>query len=201
MRFNDIVRIGIARDCCGMMGTPLPSLLASFGLNTLTQQIRNEGEFRAFWQEPPVKAAVTLFQTHGWGETDEDAVINFPLFYQENWEVKEFHLTPAAIQEVVTTGNGILISTACWSGKQKYADAFLQAGFEHYIAPEKTSDWNSTIQFLAAFFGYMMYEERDWGARKVEVADAVEMARRIDDFWDGASGFRYFGHSNVPAAG
>lgn len=33
-----------------------------------------------------------------------------------------------------------------------------------------------------------MYEVRDWGARKAPAREAFDMARRIDDYSDGAKG-------------
>jgi hypothetical protein len=142
--------------------------------------------------------ALTVMICHGWGKMDENAVLNWEIRQAVNeveCETRELHLTPTNVTEYVCRGNGILLSTACWSGKQVWAAAFHQAGFSWYVAPEKTSDMFSAYQFIAAFLGYLMYEERDMSRRLVTVPEATELARRIDDFWDGANGFRAFGSS------
>ena len=140
--------------------------------------------------------ALTMMICHGWGKADSDAVLNWEVRRAVNeveWESQELHLRPSNVGEYVRGGNGILLFTACWSGKQVWADAFHRAGFSWYVGPEKTSDMFSAYQFVAAFIGYLMYEERDVSRRLVPVPEATELARRIDDFWDGANGFRAFG--------
>lgn len=140
-------------------------------------------------------SALTLVECHGSGKNDGEAVINFSVLRHKQgpeFESVEFHVTPANVREVVKAGSGIIIMNACWAGKLSFADAFLSAGFSAYIAPAKTSDQWSGLQFITAFIGYLMYEVRDWGARKVDVREAFDMARRIDDFWDGAKGWQLF---------
>ena len=47
-------------------------------------------------------------------------------------------------------------------------------------------------QFVAAFAGTLIHEERDWGPYPVTTRQAYERAKRSDDFWDGAAGFLLF---------
>ncbi len=136
---------------------------------------------------------LTLMICHGWGKTDDDAVLNWEFNDHSNVQDQdrdELHLTKDNVSEYITRGSGTLLSTACWGARQLWANAFLDAGFDWYVASEKTSDMFSAYQFVAAFIGYLVYEERDMGRRIVEVSEAVELAGRIDDFWDGARGFR-----------
>ncbi len=140
-------------------------------------------------------SAVTLLECHGWGKTDADAVINLEVLRHKTgpeFEAIELRLTPANIRDVVKAGSGILINKACWSGKQVFADAFLSAGYGAYLAPERTSDSWSALQFLTAFIGYLKYEVRDADARNVSTREALDLARRLDHYPDGAAGWRLF---------
>jgi hypothetical protein len=146
--------------------------------------------------------ALTILLCHGWGKTDEDAVLNWSIQRQLNeteWEPAELHWTKDNVAGYVQTGTGILLNTACWGAKKVWADAFLRAGFDWYIAAEKTADMFSAYQFVSAFLGYLLYEVRDYGKRCISIFEAVEMARKIDDFWDGAAGFRIYGKGIEPA--
>ena len=165
-----------------------------YGHRVSLHDLREEDRIRAFFSEP-TDAAITLVNAHGWGKTEEKAVINFDIIRRKNeieFEDDEFHITPKNIAGIVRAGSGILIMQACHSGKQVFADAFLNAGYGFYIAPKSTSDCWSSLQFITTFIGYLMWEVRDWGKIVVPVPEAVERARKIDDFWDGANGFRLF---------
>lgn len=191
MKRSDIVRIGIARDYSSNPAA-LPAVIEALGCRVYIEHIHTMDELVAFFSTPAVDAQFTVVHTHGWGKTDEEAVINWPLFDQQNWTVSDLHLTPQNIGEIVKKGKGTLIMTACCSGKEAFAKGFFEAGYDHYIAPITSSDFSSMLQFLTAFFGYLVYEERDYKPRNVEIAEAVELSRRIDDFPDGANGWRYF---------
>ena len=101
---------------------------------------------------------------HGWGETEADSVINLEVQRPVNrveYETAQFPLTPTKLAEVVDHGSGIFLTTACWSGKAAFARVFLAAGYDAYIAPEKTADMFSAFQFTAVFAGTLHHEERD----------------------------------------
>ena len=171
------------------------SLFEFYGQNVLLLTVHTEEELRKAFQEPCSDFAITMLCCHGWGKTEEDAVLNWELQRRVNeieWEPVEFHMTPQNVRDIVKTGHGILLNVACWGAKQSLADAFLAAGYQYYVAAEKTSDVFSAHQFVSAMVGYLLYEVRDYGKTEVSVPEAVEMARRIDDFWDGANGFRVY---------
>jgi hypothetical protein len=113
------------------------------------------------------------------------------------YESAQFPLTPPRLAEVVDHGAGIFLATACWSGKLAFARVFLPAGYDCYIAPEKTSDIFSAFQFVAEFAGSLLHEVRDWGAYPVTTRQAYERAKRSDEFWDAAAGFRLFERDSV----
>ena len=192
MKRSDIIRIGIARDY-SENPVALPVVLEAFGCRVFVEHILTMDELAAFFSSPAVDAQFTVVFTHGWGKTDEEAVINWPLFDRQTSTVSDFHMTPQNMREIVKKGAGALICAACWSGKEAFARGFFEAGFDHYIAPTRSSDCTSMLQFLTTFFGYLRYEERDYQPRKVGILEAVELSRRIDDLPDGASAWGCFG--------
>jgi hypothetical protein len=156
--------------------------------------VESEQTVRSFLESPP-RSALTILMCHGWGKTDDDAVISFEIARpvdRVHYERFQLELTPARLGEFVDHGAGIFLNTACWSGKDAFARVFLKAGFDAYIAPEKTSDSFSGFQFVAAFAGTLLHEVRDWGPYPVATRQAYERAKASDDFWDGAAGFRLF---------
>lgn len=197
MKFNDIVRFGIARTAgSGGSGVfALPQVLEQFGLRVFIEHIHTPDDLHAFWSEPAVEAQATVIALHGWGDSADKAVLNWPLLNPRSGELDDWKLTPANMGAVVQRGSGILLSLACWSGRRWWADGFFRAGFEHYVAPCSTSDTLSALQFATNFFGYLMWEERDQEPYRMEIAEAVYRARQVDEFSDGAHGFRYFGHA------
>ncbi len=157
-------------------------------------RLDNEEKALAFLGQPP-RSALTLLSCHGWGESESDAVLSLEVQRPVNrveYEAAQLTLTPGRLAEVLGRGTGIFLSMACWSGKPAFARVFLAAGYDAYLAPEKTSDNLSAFEFVAVFAGTLLHEERDWGAYPVSTRQAFERARRIDDFWDGAAGFRLF---------
>jgi hypothetical protein len=157
-------------------------------------ELDGEEKARSFLGHPP-RSSLTLLLCHGWGENEADAVIDLEVQRQVNrveYESAQFPLTPTRLAEVVDHGAGIFLSCACWSGKPAFARVFLAAGYDSYIAPEKTSDMFSAFQFVAAFAGSLLHEVRDSGAYPITTRRAYERARRSDDYWDGAAGFRLF---------
>jgi hypothetical protein len=170
------------------------AMLEYYSHNVALVSLDSEESARSFLGHPP-RSALTLLMCHGWGETEADAVINLEVQRPVNrveYEAAQFPLTPTKLAEVVDHGSGIFLSTACWSGKAAFARVFLEAGYDVYIAPEKTSDMFSAFQFVAAFAGSLLHEVRDWGAYPVTTRQAYERAKRSDEFWDGAAGFRLF---------
>ena len=163
-------------------------------------ELDSEEKALSFFGRPP-HCALTILMCHGWGESEADAVLSLDVKRQVNrveYETVQLNLSPARLSEVLGScsqaphGAGIFLNTACWSGKTAFAQPVLAAGYEAYIAPEKTADMFSQYQFVAAFVGTLLHEVRDWGAYPVSIRQAFERAKQSDDFWDGAAGFRLF---------
>lgn len=196
MRFGQRARIlyGNAPDALRAFHA-YRAMLDYYSLDTSAVHVDVEAKLRQALLDPS-PCALTLLLCHGWGKTDDEAVLCWTVRHQVNqieWEPAELHWTRRNVADYVRAGSGIVLNTACWGAKKVWADAFLAAGFQWYIAADKTADIFSAYQFVSAFVGYLLYEVRDFGRRPVGVPEAVEMARRIDDFWDGASGFSVYG--------
>ncbi len=195
MRFGEKVRIiyDFDRDSlCSMHG--YRALFGFFGQDTTVVLADTEDRLRSAFRDDTA-FAITLMACHGWGKTDADAVINWHLHRPVNeieWEGYELRWTKENIRHYVRSGRGLLLSMACWSGKQVWADAFLDAGFSSYVAHQGTSDKLSAYQFVAAFVGYLVYEDRDTAKKTLSIQEAVRMANRIDELPDGAMGFKCF---------
>lgn len=80
---------------------------------------------------------------HGVGATEEDMRFNLQVIRQsddqderkDGWQQVTFNLTPKNVSEYVQNPKGTLICTACGSGREAWANAFLAAGYKAYIAP------------------------------------------------------------------
>jgi hypothetical protein len=159
-------------------GPVVPRLNAASGFTW------RQSAVRSFFGHPP-RSALTMLVCHGWGETEADVVINLEVQRQVNrveYESAQFPLTPIGLAELVDHGASIFLTCACWSGKPAFARAFLAAGYDCYIAPEKTADSFSAFQFVAVFAGSLLHEVRDWGAYPITTRQAYERAKSSDDY-------------------
>jgi hypothetical protein len=164
------------------------AMLEYYTHNVTLVPLDSEESLRSFFGRPP-PAALTVLMCHGWGETEADAVISFEItrpIDQIRHEKVQHELTPTRLAELVDHGAGIFLNTACWSGKDAFARIFLKAGYDAYIAPQKTSDIFSGFQFTSVFAGTLIHEVRDSEPYPVTTRQAYEQAKRSDDFWDGA---------------
>ena len=170
------------------------AMLEYYSHRVTLMELDSEENALSFFGRPP-RCALTMLLCHGWGESDADATLSMDIKRQVNrveYETVQLNLSPVRLAEVLGRGAGIFLSTACWSGKPAFARPLLAAGYDAYLAPEKTSDSFSQYQFVAAFVGTLLHEVRDWGAYQVSIRQAFDCARKSDDFWDGAAGFRLF---------
>jgi hypothetical protein len=170
------------------------AMLEYYSHNVALMSLDSEEAARSFLGHPS-RSALTVLMCHGWGQAEAEAVISLEVqraVDRVQYESAQFKLTPARLAEVVDHGSGIFLLTACWSGKAAFARVFLAAGYDAYIAPEKTSDIFSAFQFVAAFAGTLLHEVRDRGEYPVTTRQAYQRARCSDDFWDGAAGFLLF---------
>ncbi len=84
--------------------------------------------------------------------------------------------------------DGALLSTACGSGREPLAAAFLNSGYQSYIAPvhpddpeEIYVDLDSSLVFFTDFFYYLMDGvDRDYSTTTYTEQEAAEKAAQLD---------------------
>ena len=155
--------------------------------------------------------AYTIIFCHGSGKTAEDMHLRLEVVDQEagdydtpgdeGWDFVVVELTPAKIAEYVQNRDGTLLSTACGSGREPLAEAFLKSGYRSYIAPvhlddpeEIYVDLDSSLVFFTNFFYYLMDGvDRDYSTTTYTEQEAVEKASQLDpDFRFGTKIFRRY---------
>ncbi len=155
--------------------------------------------------------AYTVIFCHGSGQTAEDMHLRLEVVDQEDgdydtpgdkgWDHVVVELTPAKIAEYVQNRDGTLLSTACGSGREPLAEAFLKFGYCSYIAPvhlddpeEIYVDLDSSLVFFISFFYYLMDGvDRDYSTTTYTEQEAVEKASQLDpDFRFGTKTFRRY---------
>jgi hypothetical protein len=140
------------------------------------------------------KADYTILCAHGIGHENRIwlTVIEKMAGTDCCYEEVEFNLTPDNIAEYVKNSGGTFMTTACESGSEEFAKAFLDAGYQAFIAPEVAVDIISSVMFICGFFCNMLAHERDIHKATYTEGEAVERAAAIQPFPDGTAAFRYF---------
>jgi hypothetical protein len=79
-----------------------------------------------------------------------------PDIHESLWDMQPFvgSMTPRHVRDHLALAGARVLNTACSSGKQDMASAFLDAGCEWYVAP--TGDIDSTASFIFAV-NFMYY--------------------------------------------
>lgn len=196
MKFGSAVRIITDRtwERYGV-GKSIEAITQAFCMNTTLIRADTEEALKSHGSCSQPDIELTVLSCHGFPQKNGPVVLNWtvgrPLNHIE-WEDVELRISGQDVGKYFTRGSGALLNLACWSGREEFAQAFLNAGYDAYIAPEKTSDCFSAYQFYTAFLGYAVYEQRDEKPQKLSFEECVERARKIDDFWDGANGYRIF---------
>ena len=154
---------------------------------------------------PPTRYAVIC--CHGSEVADTGRQMSFEVVHQKDndyvnpdgWERITFGLTPANIVQHVQGKGRTFVSIACGSGHQDFADAFLKAGCDAFIAPQGASvDSNASVLFTAGFFYFLLAEARDDERISYPAAEAVQKAAAMDpDCTYGTRAFCRYAPDNV----
>ena len=146
----------------------LRGVLESFALQVDFHYFIQKRQILDFFAQPR-NYAYTIIFCHGSGKTAEDMHLRLEVVDQEagdydtpgdeGWDFVVVELTPAKIAEYVQNRDGTLLSTACGSGREPLAEAFLKSGYRSYIAPvhpddpeEIYVDLDSSLVFFTKFF-------------------------------------------------
>ena len=188
----------------------LRGVLESFALQVDFHYFIQKRQILDFFAQPR-NYAYTIIFCHGSGKTAEDMHLRLEVVDQESgdydtpgdegWDFVVVELTPAKIAEYVQNRDGTLLSTACGSGREPLAEAFLKSGYRSYIAPvhlddpeEIYVDLDSSLVFFTNFFYYLMDGvDRDYSTTTYTEQEAVEKASQLDpDFRFGTKIFRRY---------
>lgn len=147
----------------------------------------------------------TVICCHGDEHPETGRQLSFQVVHQKDddyenpndWERITFGLTPTNIPQYVKGNGRTLISLACGSGHEEFAEAFLKAGCSAYIAPrEAYVDSNASVLFVAGFFYHLLAESRDAERITYSEAEAVQRAAAIDaDYTYGTRPFHFYSPS------
>lgn len=178
----------------------LRHVLETFRLQVDFHYFVQKRQILHFFSQPRNYAYTVIF-CHGSGKTEEDMHLRLEVVDQEDgdydtpgdegWDDIVVELTPARIVEYVNNREGTLLSTACGSGREPLANAFLNSGYHSYIAPvmhddpdEIYVDLDSSFVFFTTFFYYLMDGvDRDYSTTSYTEQEAVEKAAQLDPYF------------------
>lgn len=140
---------------------------------------------------------------HGDTDINGESQLSFKLIDQmdgdysksRGWEGVTINLTPANIPDYFVGNGRTIICIACGSGQDQFAQAFLEAGYKAYIAPQGGGvHVNSAVLFIIGFFYHLMAATRldDQPFQHTDL-EAVALAAQADaDFAQGTRTFHLY---------
>ena len=177
------------------MATAIRGVLEFYGLQVTLVWLNDKQDAIYFFAGYAIKADYTILCAHGIGKENRIwlMVVEKIAGTEYRYEEVEFNLTPDNIGEYVKNAGGMFITTACDSGCEEFAKAFLDAGYRAFIAPCVAVDLSSAVMFICGFFCNTLAHDRDIHKATYTEREAVERAAAIKPFPDGTAAFRYFG--------
>ena len=183
------------------------SVLESQGLNVHFYNLMQKRSVLQFLAGQVPETQYTVICCHGGGSLETGKEMSFQVIHQKdddyenpnNWERVTFGLTPANIPQCVQGKGRTIISIACGSGQEDFAQAFLAAGCHAYIAPQGDYvDSNASVLFVAGFFYHLLAEARGSQPKTYTIEEAVQRAAAMDaDCTQGTRLFRYYDLRNI----
>lgn len=70
-------------------------------------------------------------------------------------------LTPDDVRKHLRFDRSIVVSTACNSGDERMAEAFLARGARYYIAPQGYPDGSSALLYVLNFYYHLFHNQLD----------------------------------------
>lgn len=198
---NTMNRVVIAYDMNlenFQMATAIRGVLEFSGLQVTLVWLNEKQNAIDFLAGLALKPDYTILCAHGIGKENRlwFTVVEKVIGTDYRYEEVEFNLTPDNIGEYVKNAGGTFITTACDSGCEGFAKAFLDVGYGAFIAPAVAVDLSSALMFICGFFCNMLARDRDIHKVTYTEREAVERAATIQPFPDGTAAFRYFGGDN-----
>ena len=180
------------------MATAIRGMLEFYGLNVSLVWLNEKQNVIDFLAGQAPKSDYTILCAHGIGREKRIWLTVVEKVEGTDYQYEEviFNLMPDNVGEYVKYAGGTLITTACDSGCEVFARAFLDAGYQSFIAPAVAVDITSSAMFVCGFFCNMLAHERDIHKANYTEREAVERAAAIQPFPDGTAAFRYFGRDH-----
>lgn len=180
------------------MATAIRGVLEFYGLQVTLVWLNEKQDAINFFAGHALKVDYTILCAHGIGKENRIwfTVVEKVIGTDYKYEEVEFNLTPNNIGEYVKNAGGTFITTACDSGREGFAKAFLDVGYRAFIAPSVAVDLSSAVMFICGFFCNMLAHDRDIHKSTYTEREAVERAAAIQPFPDGTAAFGYFGEDN-----
>ncbi len=175
------------------------AVLETYRLQVHFVQLIQRRQAEIFFANPDPNCGYTILDAHGTGEPEMG--IHVSVVDQKDgdyqaargWQESPLLLTAATVPRLVK-GHGTLISLGCGSGNQPLTNAFLESGYNAYIAPtghRAYPDADAVTMFVAGFFYFAMSGDRDYETASYSDEEATSRASAIDtDFMLGTALFR-----------
>lgn len=176
-------------------------VLESFRLRVDFYRLVQKPQVTRFFQQDR-QYPYTIVFCHGSGDPPDDLHLAIEVVDQkdgryeepQDWFPVTIKMTPSFVKDNMRGRSGTLVSVACGSGRRPLADAFVDAGYDAYIAPvEPYYDSQAGIAFLTSLFYFLLAEDRDYAKTTFSEEEAVRMAAALDQsFKYGSMAFRRY---------
>ena len=151
---------------------------------------------------PPADFVVLI--VHGADDGQEGFRLHFHVMHQKDddyedengCEQLDWGLNSGQLAELVKKGRGTFFTSSCKVAEDKtVAEAFLNAGYEHFIAAHGTPEWDAVLLFTTGLFYHLLANDRDRTQKTpvMSVPEAVRRASLLDpDYRQGTKLFQCF---------
>ena len=176
-------------------------VLETFGLQIHFYQLLQQQNVLNFLTGDYPDCDYVIWFCYGCPDNNGNEQLNFSVVHQKDnnydnksgWERVNVTLTPANLSEYIKNPKGTLICAAT-SGKY-WAETFLAAGYEAYIAPSRgDTSCNSDTLFIIGFFYYLTMHGLDYyTGKQFSPHESVIKAASMDcDYECGTQLFEYY---------
>ncbi|MGI4788081.1 MAG: hypothetical protein ACRYFS_04445 [Janthinobacterium lividum] len=183
--------------------TAIRAALEAFGLRVHLYDLAQKRSALELLAGMMPECDYVILLCHGGVDSNGEAQLNLKVVDQadgdyENpngWELVTLSLTPTNIPEYVKGMGRTLVCCSCGAGQEPFAQAFLEAGYKGYIAPQGNYiNANAAMIFVIAFFYHLLTESRiDDEPTKLTDQEAVSLASALDaDYPRGTRTFHYY---------
>ena len=176
------------------------SILEAFHVRVSFYQLVRKNDLLDFLLGNYSDCDYVIWFCYGSPGIDGEDGLNFQVVHQKDnnytsksgWEQINFTLKPSTVSQYVKNPKGTLICGAA-SG-QLWAEAFISAGYQGYIAPTNQDlSCNSEILFLTGFFYHLLIHNLDYTNQRLTLQESVIAAASMDSYYEyGTKLFRYY---------